>query len=178
MIGQVSLSMDCNAHERGCLGYVDVPGYKRCSVCRENQRNRTTKWRENNREKTRAQQRVRYYADIEKTRRYHREKTNGYNYDNPIRNRLNYYKANAKKYGREWGLTDEYAITLMKAPCYYCGKLDRTKNGTDICGIDRVNNDNGYILTNSVSCCKLCNEAKHSIPIAMARKIVDFLKGV
>ena len=32
-------------------------------------------------------------------------------------------------------------------------------------GIDRKNNNMGYTYTNSVSCCKLCNQAKNSLSI-------------
>jgi len=67
---------------------------------------------------------------------------------------------------------------LSKSPCKYCGlkyskiiedRQNETKKGKlnsrhilKINGIDRVNNNIGYTNKNSVSCCKVCNFAKHT----------------
>lgn len=89
------------------------------------------------------------------------------------------YKANSKRRGYEFNLNKENFINLAKANCYYCGssptqKLktyeasQNTKEWRDKCiifynGIDRINNDLGYINENVVSCCKNCNRAKSKL---------------
>lgn len=77
------------------------------------------------------------------------------------------YKNSAKKKGNEWNLTDEEATTLFAGECAYCGtppsNTRRSKGAHGIFiynGIDRVNNDEGYTLSNSVSCCGRCNKIK------------------
>jgi len=89
------------------------------------------------------------------------------------------YKREAKKKGREWGLTDEEAFGLFTQDCYYCGAppanviSEKKMNGDYIFqGIDRVDNAKGYILSNVVPCCKTCNVAKNDSPQA------DFLDWV
>jgi hypothetical protein len=43
---------------------------------------------------------------------------------------------------------------LIRQPCIYCGGYDNHN------GIDRVDNNVGYQLDNTVSCCKICNFIK------------------
>ena len=48
----------------------------------------------------------------------------------------------------------------MCAPCSYCGRLcDPSIDYYN--GIDRIDNNIGYTIDNSVSCCKYCNFAKN-----------------
>lgn len=63
--------------------------------------------------------------------------------------------ANKGKRHYTWDLTDEYAESLVVQPCHYCGVLDHCN------GIDRVDNDIGYLVSNCVPCCTICNMAKH-----------------
>ncbi len=57
-----------------------------------------------------------------------------------------------------WQLSfDEWACQIMK-PCHYCGG----SLGIGV-GLDRKNNDIGYILTNTVPCCGTCNWVKSDI---------------
>lgn len=48
---------------------------------------------------------------------------------------------------------DEFKEIISK-PCAYCGEKDKR------IGIDRINNDIGYILENCNPCCKYCNMMK------------------
>jgi len=73
---------------------------------------------------------------------------------------------------------DEFKI-LSKSPCKYCGleyskeiedRLNGRKVGKSLSnyilkcnGIDRLDNNKGYIKDNSVPCCKYCNFAKHTM---------------
>jgi len=68
---------------------------------------------------------------------------------------------------------------LSKDPCNYCGvehskiiedRLNETKGNKRLSdhilkcnGIDRVDNEKGYTKENSVTCCKYCNFAKHTM---------------
>jgi hypothetical protein len=94
------------------------------------------------------------------------------------------YKSRAKRKGLVFELSNEECLSLFKGNCYYCGvdplntanvyrKKDGSSNRTDIMnpatagftynGIDRINNDMGYISDNCNSCCKTCNYTKINI---------------
>ncbi len=53
-------------------------------------------------------------------------------------------------------LTESDFEKLIIQPCYYCGFVSNTR----LNGIDRMNNNKGYILSNCISCCKMCNIIK------------------
>jgi len=99
-----------------------------------------------------------------------------------IKRELNKYKQLAKKRNYHWKISDWLAIKLFFSDCVYCGSpplLNKnsliTKNGKYISlnkercekgfvklnGIDRVDNNKGYIESNVVSCCATCNFAKN-----------------
>ena len=61
------------------------------------------------------------------------------------------YKFNSRKI--EFLLKKEQVYKLIKSPCYYCKKQPPN-------GIDRLNNNKGYIENNVVPCCKTCNFMK------------------
>lgn len=76
------------------------------------------------------------------------------------------YRSSADSRNIEFRLSRKEFARLTKQVCYYCGKKpeQKFKRGTSVYiynGIDRQNNSEGYILDNSVSCCKECNIAKH-----------------
>lgn len=87
------------------------------------------------------------------------------------------YKNKAKKKNREFLLTKEEFKILTQKQCHYCGakpslkstphKSVRNQAGREYKsfiynGVDRVDNNLGYISNNVVSCCKTCNYAKHT----------------
>lgn len=83
-------------------------------------------------------------------------------------------KRRAKHLNRVFDLTKEQVKYLTSQPCYYCGakpaqfgtKLENTRNrnGAYIYnGLDRVNNEEGYVLENIVPCCGICNHAKSTM---------------
>ena len=63
-------------------------------------------------------------------------------------------KADAKRRLLEFKITVNEFKRLWSMPCYYCGDIVETV------GIDRVDNNIGYIIDNVVSCCVLCNMMK------------------
>lgn len=82
------------------------------------------------------------------------------------------YKANAKAGGNSWELTNEQCYQLFQQNCFYCGgkpntrkmygksKLGKIYYTSVYNGIDRINNEIGYILYNVVTCCGTCNFMK------------------
>lgn len=80
------------------------------------------------------------------------------------------YKKRSKTRGKDFELTKEEFKILTKRECFYCGKPPSQRFGRDhynqayvYNGIDRLDNNIGYILENCVSCCSQCNFAKHSV---------------
>ncbi len=65
------------------------------------------------------------------------------------------YKKRAKKSNYIFELTEDDCRMFYKTKCNYCG------NDIKGLGIDRIDNDKGYILENCVSCCSTCNYMKH-----------------
>lgn len=74
---------------------------------------------------------------------------------------------NAQYRGLEWNLSREFFGWISKQPCHYCGvepyqvHEQRRANGAYVFnGIDRVDNEVGYIESNCVPCCGKCNYIK------------------
>lgn len=63
------------------------------------------------------------------------------------------YMARAEKRNLPFELTEEQFQDLVDEPCTYCGV---SRSG----GVDRVDNDLGYLLDNSTSACARCNYMK------------------
>jgi len=84
------------------------------------------------------------------------------------------YTERAKNHKKQlaFSLTKDEFRALTDAPCHYCGALNSCEskakpsaNGAYIRnGIDRLNSDVGYVLSNCVSCCKTCNIMKRDMP--------------
>lgn len=77
------------------------------------------------------------------------------------------YKHSARKRNLEFSLTNKQLSFLFSGNCYYCGipphkELIHRHSASSFTynGIDRVDNNKGYIIDNTVSCCKQCNYAK------------------
>lgn len=68
----------------------------------------------------------------------------------------NHYVKGAKKRGIDFKLKKEKFNQLIIQKCFYC---DYIKDG-EVNGIDRIDNNKGYIEENIVSCCEFCNLAK------------------
>lgn len=74
------------------------------------------------------------------------------------------YRRNAKRRCIVFALSFEEFTKLVYGPCFYCGVVSSIVylawSGN---GIDRVNNDGGYSIDNTVPCCKNCNIAKREM---------------
>lgn len=110
-----------------------------------------------------------------------------------IKHIMRSYRNSAKFVNRDFLLNYDEFVKLIFSNCYYCGiepslctnrylnkdqklvisevDLEWAKLGT-VCynGVDRIDNNLGYITGNCVSCCTSCNSAKHD------KLIEDFFK--
>ena len=77
-------------------------------------------------------------------------------------------KRDAKRRDNEFDLSKDDVEKLVQRPCYYCGVQPKQicgkgKGSILYNGIDRVDNDKGYLKDNVVTCCKHCNYAKRTM---------------
>lgn len=82
------------------------------------------------------------------------------------------YVNRANKHNLIFGINIDDFNNLIKQECFYCGVLYTIKINSyrvNWSGVDRVDNDVGYIKENCVPCCKFCNKAK------LNRKQTDYI---
>lgn len=101
--------------------------------------------------------------------------------------KYNEYKIGSIKRGIDFSISMDLFVELTAKNCFYCGAEPKPFNpyydkngilrsnlsgtsieGTDrqwinFNGIDRVDNDKGYVVENCVSCCSVCNVLKHTL---------------
>lgn len=101
------------------------------------------------------------------------------NYTNPTF-KLSVYRTSAKQKKLHFEESDnDWFMARFVTPCYYCGiTVDEHENNM-LNGLDRVNNEFGYIRGNVVACCTLCNYMrgpKLSVEefINLARKVANY----
>jgi hypothetical protein len=92
------------------------------------------------------------------------------------------YKRGAEKRNILFNLSKEEFKDLTGGNCHYCGQKPRQTTGRSkyikvngeyvYNGIDRKDNNIGYLLSNCVTACKICNYAKHTLGY------VEFLEWV
>lgn len=69
-------------------------------------------------------------------------------------------KRQAISRGKVWEISLEEFCALLERPCVYCKNQLGTKDGFSS-GLDRIDNAKGYILSNVVSCCHICNTMRN-----------------
>lgn len=83
------------------------------------------------------------------------------------------YIITAKERNIAFELSKEQFQDLVLKPCFYCNSY----NSSEVIGIDRVNSNKNYTLSNCVPCCKICNFMKgtlsKSIFISQIHKIAS-----
>lgn len=100
------------------------------------------------------------------------------------------YKGNAhNRNNMLFDLSLEQAVNMGMQNCTYCGsepsrlikvhaRLKTPQGSLRLNGIDRVDNSLGYTVDNCVSCCTICNQAKHTLSkeewISWLNRIVNF----
>jgi len=88
------------------------------------------------------------------------------------------YKFHAGKRKLAFDLTHEEFKNLTKGNCHFCGVPPYQeyrpghKSGSYIYnGVDRLVNEDGYTISNSVSCCGICNDMKRN------RSVTEFISA-
>ena len=92
----------------------------------------------------------------------------------------NEYKDTAKTRTLLFELDLEFFKELIEQSCSYCGikhsrHLKSKVHNYYFNGIDRIDNELGYIKSNCITCCKLCNKAKAALP---AKEFTDWLDRI
>ena len=101
-------------------------------------------------------------------RAYDRANVNMYTRRNTWTDKTKYkdYIKVAKRRSKEWNLKEEEFLKIIRNPCLYCGVVETKVNDNGIVyncnGIDRYNNEFGYVPNNCVSCCPMCNFMKYT----------------
>lgn len=90
------------------------------------------------------------------------------------------YINSAKKRNYSFNIPYDEFEKIVTDDCFYCGskpKLSKELYGDNIIynGIDRVNNEVGYEKDNIVTCCIICNRAKHAFTQS---EFIEWLDGV
>ena len=70
---------------------------------------------------------------------------------------FNNYRTGALKRQIRFELTKEHFEYIIRQQCIYCG-ADPQFEG--LMGIDRIDNERGYVIDNCVPCCTHCNQRK------------------
>jgi hypothetical protein len=105
------------------------------SKCTDCLQQATEYWRKNHRDRYMAY-RKKYYKDNLSELRY------------------KHYVADAAIRNRAFNIAKEEFISLFNQPCDYCGGQESLN------GVDRLDNQQGYIVGNVVPCCSVCNFMK------------------
>lgn len=85
---------------------------------------------------------------------------------------ISIYKSNARKRGIFFDLTYIQFETLVDSECFFCGDIGgntlrkRGYSDYNYTGIDRIDNNVGYLPTNCIACCSWCNRAKNNGTLA------------
>ena len=107
------------------------------------------------------------------TRYHHRNKERWYNwhkeYIHTKQGRYSSYKSDAKRRNYEWKLSFKDFEAFWQKPCFYCG------DSIESIGLDRIDNNLGYIIKNLVPCCTRCNKAKHT---ASSEEFIEMCKKI
>jgi hypothetical protein len=85
----------------------------------------------------------------------------------------NVYKKSAIKRSLDFNLARDRFHSLIESNCHYCGAEPSMKKIDDSIisenyiyfhnGLDRIDNSLGYIDSNVLPCCPICNHAKHTL---------------
>lgn len=96
-----------------------------------------------------------------------------------FRSLYRYMQHNAKYRNIEWDISWEFFGWITKQPCHYCGTFPyqtyhpKRTNGEYIYnGLDRFDNEIGYIESNCVPCCGVCNYMKSATSVQDFREWV------
>lgn len=88
--------------------------------------------------------------------------------------RYNLYKKNSNAKRKGFSLTKEEFYDITSKPCFYCGEYTKEDiNGVPFVGVDRIDSNKGYEISNVVPCCEICNRMKLDYELNLFVKHVD-----
>jgi hypothetical protein len=102
----------------------------------------------------------RKHASDPEFRRKRSESSRKWQKANPLQHALAMYPRSARKRGIEYTLSDQELEKLVLAECQYCGAEPAPVNG-----VDRVDNNTGYVSGNCATACSDCNYAKRKMSV-------------
>lgn len=101
---------------------------------------------------------------------------------------MNSYKFHAKERNLKWNLSRDQFKELILKDCYYCGAKPTNKScayskadpkysaGFLLTnGVDRINSQLDYEISNVCTCCRICNRAKSDMSL---EDFLDWLKTI
>lgn len=98
--------------------------------------------------------------------------------------RWNSYQTSAKKRKLVWEITGDEFDRLTALTCFYCGqmpsnltRMGRTYGDFKYSGLDRKDSSVGYISSNVVPCCFICNRAKTDLPFSVFLEWINRLQN-
>ena len=102
-------------------------------------------------------------------------------YENSAERKIfNNYKNSAKNRNYEFKLSFDELKNIIYQSCHYCGSQPHVKKevyGDKVItnGIDRIDNNKGYLIDNVIPCCFVCNRAKSTMSY---NDFIDWLNDV
>ncbi len=116
--------------------------------------------------------------DTQTYRTQHKEATqlSGSKYNRSVKGKFKILKSKAKTRGLDLTLTAlDYELLLRGAICTYCsGPLPEAGSG-----LDRIDNDQGYVPSNVLPCCQHCNRLKNDfLTVDETKAVVALLKNL
>jgi hypothetical protein len=84
----------------------------------------------------------------------------GRNYNKTPTARFAAGRKRAKVKNYIWDISKEDYVTIISNSCYYCCKSLSEEKGVSL---DRIDNNLGYLLTNVLPCCGICNKTRSNI---------------
>lgn len=94
-----------------------------------------------------------HYSKIHKKSFENQKRTNT-KYRKTLKGKYKEYEISARKRKHEFSLTFDVFSSFAGGECFWCG------DKINIIGIDRLDNKIGYVPTNCVRCCQMCNIMK------------------
>lgn len=163
-----------------------------CPVCKVCKKKQVKEYYSHNRDLCNEKKKIRHqhnkaeinfkrrkYSDVEGRGVYNKTNPQHFDFGASLRkpsgvssyNRLvRQYKKTASARNLEFALSDDVFRNLVTGNCHYCGLIPNQTMKSKDCngefvynGIDRVDNKQGYVASNCVSCCKICNRAKNNL---------------
>lgn len=100
--------------------------------------------------------------ELNNSKKYRQENINiikSKKYNHKLSARFSMLKSRAIKRKLDCTINYEQYCKYISEPCFYC-KNKLCEKVIAGCGLDRLDNSQGYIEGNIVSCCKICNMIK------------------